>query len=51
MYNTIRLLIKNKGENMTYQSEKELEDLLIKQLEKQGYNRVSINNEEDAKGS
>ena len=34
---------------MTYQSEKELEDLLIKQLEKQGYNRVSINNEEELK--
>ena len=34
---------------MTYQSEKELEDLLIKQLEKQGYNRVTISDEEELK--
>lgn len=34
---------------MTYQSEKELEELLIKQLEKQGYNKVSINNEDELK--
>lgn len=34
---------------MTYQSEYELEKLLIKQLETQGYTKVSINNEEDLK--
>lgn len=36
---------------MTYQSEYELEKLLIKQLETQGYTKVSINNEEDLKAN
>lgn len=36
---------------MTYQSEYELEELLIKQLETQGYTKVSINNEEDLKAN
>lgn len=36
---------------MTYQSEYELEELLIKQLETQGYTKVSINNEDDLKAN
>lgn len=36
---------------MTYQSEYELEELLIKQLETQGYTKVSIKNEEDLKAN
>lgn len=36
---------------MTYQSEYELEELLIKQLETQGYTKVSIKNEEDLKSN
>ncbi|MGL4740190.1 MAG: type I restriction endonuclease subunit R [Sarcina sp.] len=34
---------------MTYQSEQELEELLIVQLQKQGYSRVNILNEDDLK--
>ena len=34
---------------MTYQSEHELEELLIKQLATQGYDRVSIKDEDSLK--
>ena len=34
---------------MTYQSEHELEELLIRQLVAQGYDRVGIRDEEDLK--
>ena len=36
---------------MTYQTEQELEELLIKQLISQGYNQVSIKDEEDLKSN
>lgn len=36
---------------MSYQSEKELEDSLIKQLTSIGYTRVKINNEDDLKNN
>lgn len=34
---------------MTYQSEYELEEQLIRQLELQGYSKIKINNEDDLK--
>lgn len=36
---------------MTYQSEHELEELLIKQLEAQGYSKISIKDEDDLKNN
>ena len=36
---------------MTYQSEHELEELLIRQLVAQGYDRVGIRDEEDLKAN